>query len=235
MSATVQEVARNAASAAETTQKADEEAKNGRQIVIHTIDLINSLSGDIQKSSEVIKQLEKDADDIGTVLDVIKSIAEQTNLLALNAAIEAARAGEQGRGFAVVADEVRTLASRTQSSTEEIRNMIERLQGGTRNAVKVMGQGSEHSQKTVEQAAEAGAALEAITKAVDQIAQMNEMIASAAEEQGSVAEEINRNIVNVRDVTEQTAEGALQTAASSEEMKTVAGNLHDLVGGFKVH
>lgn len=235
MSATVQEVARNAASAAETTQQADEEAKNGRQIVNDTIKLINSLSSEIQQSAKVIQQLEKDADDIGTVLDVIRGIAEQTNLLALNAAIEAARAGEQGRGFAVVADEVRTLASRTQSSTEEIREMIERLQGGTRDAVKVMGRGSEHSQKTVEQAAEAGAALAAITQAVDQIAQMNEMIASAAEEQGSVAEEINRNIVNVRDVTEQTAEGALQTAASSEEMKTIAGNLHDLVGGFKVH
>ena len=235
MSATVHEVANNAASTAEATRNADKEANNGRAVVNETIQSINKLSTEMQQASGVIKQLEADSESIGTVLDVIRGIAEQTNLLALNAAIEAARAGEQGRGFAVVADEVRTLASRTQDSTQEIQTMIEKLQQGSRNAVKVMEEGNQQTEKTVVTAAQAGETLEAITAAVDHITMMNEQIASAAEEQSSVAEEINRNVVNVRDVAEHTAENANQTASSSETLKGVASQLQGLVAEFKVN
>ena len=235
MSATVHEVANNAASTAEATRSADKEANNGRNVVNQTIQSINDLSNEMQQASNVIKQLEADSESIGSVLDVIRGIAEQTNLLALNAAIEAARAGEQGRGFAVVADEVRTLASRTQDSTQEIQTMIEKLQQGSRNAVKVMDAGMEQTEKTIATAAEAGTTLETITAAVDHIASMNEQIASAAEEQSSVAEEINRNVVNVRDVAENTASNANQTASSSETLKGVASQLQGLVAEFKVN
>ena len=235
MSATVHEVANNAASTAEATRNADKEANNGRAVVNQTIQSINTLSSEMQQASSVIKQLEEDTKSIGTVLDVIRGIAEQTNLLALNAAIEAARAGEQGRGFAVVADEVRTLASRTQDSTQEIQAMIEKLQQGSRNAVKVMDEGMEQTEKTVTQAAEAGATLQSITEAVDHITQMNEQIASAAEEQSSVAEEINRNVVNVRDIAENTVSNANQTAQSSTALKNVAAQLQSLVAEFKVN
>ena len=235
MSATVHEVANNAASTAEATRNADKEANNGRAVVNQTIQSINTLSSEMQQASSVIKQLEEDTKSIGTVLDVIRGIAEQTNLLALNAAIEAARAGEQGRGFAVVADEVRTLASRTQESAQEIETMIEQLQAGAGRAVKVMDEGMEQTEKTVTQAAEAGATLQSITEAVDHITQMNEQIASAAEEQSSVAEEINRNVVNVRDIAENTVSNANQTAQSSTALKNVAAQLQSLVAEFKVN
>ncbi len=235
MSATVHEVANNASSTAEATRNADKQANNGRSVVNQTVESINTLANEMQQASAVIKQLEADSESIGSVLDVIRGIAEQTNLLALNAAIEAARAGEQGRGFAVVADEVRTLASRTQDSTEEIQNMIEKLQSGSRNAVKVMEEGTQQTVKTVEQAAEAGTALQSITEAVDYITQMNEQIASAAEEQSSVAEEINRNVVNVRDIAEHAAENTNQSAQSSVALKGVAAQLQSLVAEFKVN
>jgi len=235
MSATVHEVANNAASTAEATRNADTEAKAGRTVVNQTIESINALSTEMQQASSVIKQLEEDSETIGSVLDVIRGIAEQTNLLALNAAIEAARAGEQGRGFAVVADEVRTLASRTQDSTQEIQTMIEKLQQGSRKAVKVMDEGTQQTEKTIAQAAEAGTTLESITTAVDHITSMNEQIASAAEEQSSVAEEINRNVVNVRDIAEQTASNANKTAENSISLKDVASQLQVLVAEFKVN
>jgi len=235
MTATVAEVATNAASASEATHNARTEATSGHQIVTNTINSINKLSNEVNNATSVIKKLESDSESIGSVLDVIRGIAEQTNLLALNAAIEAARAGEQGRGFAVVADEVRTLASRTQTSTEEIQQMIELLQEGTRNAVAVMDKGNEQTQESVSHAAEAGKALDAITAAVEHISLMNEQIASAAEEQTSVAEEINRNIVNVSEISHDTAEGANKTADSSEALRTVANQLHNLVGEFKVN
>ena len=235
MSATVHEVANNAASTAEATRNADKEANNGRSVVNQTIQSINTLSGEMQQASDVIRQLEADTESIGSVLDVIRGIAEQTNLLALNAAIEAARAGEQGRGFAVVADEVRTLASRTQDSTQEIQTMIEKLQLGSCNAVKVMDEGNQQTEKTVTLAAEAGTALESITEAVEHITQMNEQIASAAEEQSSVAEEINRNVVNVRDIAENTVGNANQTAESSVALKAIASQLQGLVAEFKVN
>ena len=234
MSATVHEVANNAASASDATHNANNQANNGRNVVNQTIQSINTLSGEMKQASAVIKQLEHDTESIGTVLDVIRGIAEQTNLLALNAAIEAARAGEQGRGFAVVADEVRTLASRTQDSTREIQAMIEKLQHGAQNAVKVMEEGNQQTEKTVAKAAEAGSTLESITAAVNHITQMNEQIASAAEEQSSVAEEINRNVVNVRDIADRTVENANSTAASSETLRGVASQLQSLVAEFKV-
>ncbi len=234
MSATVQEVARNAASAAEATQKAMQEANQGQSVVNETVDTINRLAGEIEHAVKVINDLEKSSGEIGGVLDVIQNIAEQTNLLALNAAIEAARAGEQGRGFAVVADEVRTLASRTQDSTQEIQTMISRLQEGSHNAVQVMEQTVEHTREGVDSVGRAGKSLSSITESVDLISEMNTQIASASEQQSSVAEEINQNVTNISQVSEQTAAGAQQTAASSAELAQLAEKLNGLMNQFKV-
>lgn len=233
MTATVQEVARHATEASSAAQSADNEAQDGKTVVQQTVSTINELANEIESATTVIKQLETDSDNIGSVLDVIKGIAEQTNLLALNAAIEAARAGEQGRGFAVVADEVRTLASRTQESTQEIQTMIESLQQGSRNAVKAMESSQTQSQQSVEQATNARGSLEAITEAVTTISTMNIQIASAAAEQSSVSEEINQNIVNISQVVEQTAEGAQQTLTASNELANLANELQGLVSQFK--
>ena len=234
MSATVQEVAKNAATTSEATQHADEQTSKGQAVVKSTIESINGVSNGMQRVTEAINKLEEDSGNIGTVLDVIRSIAEQTNLLALNAAIEAARAGEQGRGFAVVADEVRTLASRTQTSTAEIHEIIEQIQLGATNAVEALDASNNQTQVAVEKAAEAGRALEAITQAVDNITQMNFQIASAAEEQSQVAEEINRNIVNVSNIATETAQDADVMAANSESLKEVADRMQTVVSEFKV-
>jgi len=234
MTATVQEVAKNATEASTSASNADEEAVGGKRIVLATIEAINSLAGEVDTATGVIKQLESQSDNIGGVLDVIKGIAEQTNLLALNAAIEAARAGEQGRGFAVVADEVRTLASRTQESTQEIEAMIVQLQTGARDAVAAMEKGHHAAQASVEQAAEAGTSLEKITSAVATISDMNTQIASAAEEQSSVAEEINRNVVNINSMAEDVTHGAEQTSTSSGALAELASQLQSLVRQFKI-
>ncbi len=234
MSATVQEVARNAEQAAHAAQQADEAAHSGKQVVMQGIAAIDTLAREVEQAAQVIQKLETESAGIGAVVDVIRGIAEQTNLLALNAAIEAARAGEQGRGFAVVADEVRTLASRTQQSTKEIQQMIQRLQTGASEAVQVMMQSRSQAQSSVQQAARTGESLEAITRAVENITGMNTQIASAAEEQSAVAEEINRNIVNISQVGNQTAAAAQQTAAASDELARLAAQLQSLVRQFRV-
>lgn len=234
MTATVQEVANNATSTSSSSNDAAQESTDGSTIVQETISSIQSLARDVENAANVIHQLEADSENIGAVLDVIKGIAEQTNLLALNAAIEAARAGEQGRGFAVVADEVRTLASRTQSSTTEIEEIIDTLQKGTHSAVEVMESGQALAQDSVEKAVKAGAALKNITNAVNNISDMNAQIATAAEEQTSVADEINRNIINISDATDRTNRGATETSAASEELARMAANLQDMINQFKV-
>jgi len=234
MAAAGQEVARNANSAADAAHNADIAADVGRQVVGQTIESIDSLAREVKEAGQVINRVESDSESIGGVLDVIRGIAEQTNLLALNAAIEAARAGEQGRGFAVVADEVRTLASRTQQSTAEIQAMIERLQNGTREAVNVMEQSSKMAEVTVGQAAKAGTSLEEINAAVTVIKDLNSQIACSAEEQSSVAEEINQKVVRISDITDQTAAGTQQTASASNELNQLAETLKVLVGQFEV-
>ena len=234
MAATVQEVARSAGSAAEFAEQASRESRSGREVVGTTVEAINALAQEIERVAGVIQELETHAVGIGSVVDVIKSVAEQTNLLALNAAIEAARAGEQGRGFAVVADEVRTLASRTQQSTQEIQTMIERVQGGAARAVTAIESGRSRARVSVEQAGRAGVSLDAITGAVTSINDMNAQIASAAEEQSSVAEEMNRNIVSISNVAAETARGAEQTAREGDALARLASELQGLVGQFKL-
>jgi methyl-accepting chemotaxis protein len=192
------------------------------------------LAKDVEEVADVIQKLESDSNNIGGVLDVIRGIAEQTNLLALNAAIEAARAGEQGRGFAVVADEVRTLAQRTQQSTEEIQHMIEQLQSGANNAVQAMKLGRDRAESTVQQAMQAGESLDAIKAAVGTITDMNTQIASAAEEQSAVAEEVNRNIINISDVAIKTTENVNETAEASAKLSQMAMQFSSLVHQSKL-
>lgn len=234
MASTVEEVARNVGMAASDAENADLESNKGAEVVAQTMQAINELARDIDRASEVITQLQKESDNIGSVLDVIRGIAEQTNLLALNAAIEAARAGEQGRGFAVVADEVRTLASRTQASTEEIQEMIQKLQTGARQAVTVMGKGKEQASSSVEHAGRAGQSLQAITKAVSVIKDMSNQIASASEEQSAVTIEIKQNINNISQVANDTAIGSKEISAGSDELARLALEMKRLVGQFKV-
>jgi methyl-accepting chemotaxis protein len=233
MAATIREVALNAESAAASAIEADQQSRNGRQVVMSTVEAINNLANEVKHAAEVIHKLEEDSQNIGTVLDVIKDVAEQTNLLALNAAIEAARAGEQGRGFAVVADEVRTLASRTQESTDEIQKIIEGFQRSAHEAVDVMQQGQSKAEDSVQQAAKAGDSLNAITSAVTTINDMNQQIASAAEQQSAVAEEINESIVSINTATDQASEGSRHTASSSAELAKLATELQHQVNQFK--
>ncbi|GFZ59179.1 methyl-accepting chemotaxis protein [Pseudomonas amygdali pv. eriobotryae] len=234
MTATVQEVARNAEEASQAAVAADRQARDGERVVNEAIAQIERLASSVGNSSEAMGALKQESDKIGSVLDVIKSVAEQTNLLALNAAIEAARAGEAGRGFAVVADEVRSLAQRTQKSTEEIEALIARLQSGTQQAATVMDSSRELSTSSVELTRRAGGSLESITKTVSAIQAMNQQIAAAAEEQSATAEEINRSIINVRDVSEQTSAASEETAASSVELARLGNHLQLLVSRFTV-
>jgi len=234
MSATVQEVASHAASTAETSGQANDDARSGAYVSTEALGAIDALTREMERAANVVAKLEEDSGNIGMVLDVIKGIAEQTNLLALNAAIEAARAGEQGRGFAVVADEVRTLASRTQQSTEEIQNMIERLQQGARDAVGAMNGAHTRAEAGSEQVEAAAESLGSIAGEIASINDMNTQIATAAEEQSAVAEEINRNVVTISEMADKTSEGARQTSAVGEELVELAGRLEKLVDRFKL-
>ena len=231
---TVQEVARLAVEAANSAKEADSNASSGHEIVNRAIESIHSLEGNIQHSADAIEALENDSNEITAVLDVIQGIAEQTNLLALNAAIEAARAGEQGRGFAVVADEVRNLASKTQQSTQDIQAMIEKLQGGSHRAVLTMQTSLSNVQESVEMTTQAGDSLDAITRSVSQISDMNLQIASAAEEQEAAAEEINRNVVEINKVAEHTVDTIKLSTSSSQKLKRWTEKLTSLASRFQV-
>jgi aerotaxis receptor len=233
MSATVQEVARNAAYAADGTTEAQQFADEGRSVVDETIRSIQDVAGGVEQAAGVIDQLNSDAANIGTVVDVIRGIAEQTNLLALNAAIEAARAGEQGRGFAVVADEVRTLAQRTQQSTQEIQDMVEHLQTGVDQAVQAMKQGTTKSETSVQCATAAGKALEDITMAIGKISDMNSQIATAAEEQSAVAEEINSNVSAINELSQSTADEAYKNGEISQKLIHETRRQQQLVAQFQ--
>jgi len=234
MTATVQEVARNAEEASEAAVAADQQAREGDKVVNEAIAQIERLASEVGHSTAAMGELKRESDKIGSVLDVIKSVAQQTNLLALNAAIEAARAGEAGRGFAVVADEVRSLAQRTQKSTEEIEALIAGLQNGTQQVATIMDNSRELTVSSVELTRRAGGALESITRTVSAIQAMNQQIAAAAEQQSATAEEINRSVLNVRDVSEQTSAASEETAASSVELARLGTHLQGLVGRFRV-
>ena len=234
MTATVQEVARNAEQASQAAAAADGEAREGDRVVNEAITQIERLASEVVRSTEAMSVLQKESDKIGSVMDVIKAVAEQTNLLALNAAIEAARAGEAGRGFAVVADEVRGLAQRTQKSTEEIEGLVAALQNGTQQVATVMSNSRSLTDSSVQLTRKAGLSLENITRTVSNIQSMNQQIAAAAEQQSAVAEEISRSIVNVRDVSEQTAAASDETAASSIELARLGNQLQMMVSHFRV-
>ncbi len=234
MTSTVEEVSRNATQAAQSASEADSQASEGNNVVSQTVMSINSLASEIDQATLVINQLETDVGDISSILDVIRNVSEQTNLLALNAAIEAARAGEHGRGFAVVADEVRTLASRTQSSTNEIQTMIEKLQLGAQKAVDAMNASHKMTEQSVQQASDSGIALQSITESVTTINDMNSQIATAAKQQSSVAEEINQSIVTISDISEQSVQVASETSRASHDLATLASNLKSSISNLTI-
>ncbi|OOE36643.1 methyl-accepting chemotaxis protein [Salinivibrio kushneri] len=234
MGATVNEIAGNAASAASAANQASDDAASGQGVVTQARDTIARLADDMENMSKVISALAENTDSIGGILDVIRGISEQTNLLALNAAIEAARAGEQGRGFAVVADEVRSLASRTSDSTDEIQTMIDRLQQEARNAVDAMEQSRTMTAEGVNASDEASQSLNAINEQIVQISDMNTQVATATEEQSTVVNDINQNIEEINHSSQQTADTANTMAEASESLRDLSQRLDTLVGSFKL-
>lgn len=234
MVTSVREVSSSANSAAEAAYDADSSAKAGRDVVNQTVGTINSLAVEVERAGEVIRQLEADTGNVGAILDVIKGIAEQTNLLALNAAIEAARAGEQGRGFAVVADEVRTLASRTQDSTQEIQNVIEKLQSAANSAVKAMADSKSRAEESVSQAGKTNDSLTSITEKVESISAMNMRIASTTEEQDQAAASILENVTGIRETSEAVLSSIQQVESASQSLAGIAATLQRVTGQFRV-
>ncbi len=234
MTASIENVVNNAQDTSQTASDAEKATNDGKQIVAKASNSINNLTNEMEKASDVILSVRKDSDSIGSVLDVIKGIAEQTNLLALNAAIEAARAGEQGRGFAVVADEVRTLANRTQKSTEEIQTMIERLQQGAQNAVDVIALGKQKTAESVIETQNVSKSLNDISSLVSNISEMNTLIASAAAEQSSVSESINQNIVSIDQSSKNNLDSINKIHESGVLLSDLASRLSQLTGSFKV-
>jgi methyl-accepting chemotaxis protein len=234
MVATVEEVSRNASHAADAANDADGRATEGNQVVSEAVSSITSLAGEINQATSVINQLESDVGNISSILDVIRSVSEQTNLLALNAAIEAARAGEHGRGFAVVADEVRTLASRTQASTDEIQTMIEKLQSGAQKAVEAMNASHEMTESSVQQASNSGEALQAITQSVATINDMNSQIALAVKQQSTVAEEISNSVATINSISEEGVSVANETSSASNNLDQLANNLKQSISNLTV-
>ncbi|WP_256262463.1 methyl-accepting chemotaxis protein [Pseudomonas gingeri] len=234
MTVAVNDVARNAASASTAARSSGESSQTGSDRVMHTVVAIEKLSSTVQNTSADVQQLATQSQDISQVLEVIRTIAEQTNLLALNAAIEAARAGEQGRGFAVVADEVRALAGRTQQSTGEIAQIIERIRQGTEQVTRAMQDSCEEARDTLRIAHEAGAALTEIAGAIGQINDMNLRIAAGSEEQAEVARTVDRNLSSIRDLSMHSASGAQQTSVASAELSRLAADMHGLVARFSI-
>ncbi|PBP98657.1 methyl-accepting chemotaxis protein [Pseudomonas congelans] len=234
MASTVQEVARNTEDAPKAAKQASERAAHGSSVVQHATREIGQLAGEVQQLGQAMQRLTEDSGKIGSVIDVIKAVAEQTNLLALNAAIEAARAGEQGRGFAVVADEVRSLAQRTQNSTTEIEALIQALQKGTGAASGLMDASLQRTEGTVVLARQAEQALVEINQSIGTIEQMSQQISAAAEQQSAVTEEINRSVLSVRDIADQSASATEQSAASTVELARLGSDLQSMVARFKI-
>ncbi|MGH8417135.1 MAG: methyl-accepting chemotaxis protein [Pseudomonas sp.] len=234
MTAAVEEVARNAVATSEASDESERIAQRGRQQVQDTVLSINHLARDVTQTGDQVEILAQKVYGISKVLDVIRSVAEQTNLLALNAAIEAARAGEAGRGFAVVADEVRALAHRTQSSTQEIEVLVGDIRQGTDETVAAMQGSNSRARSTLELAQSAGVALDEIAAAISLITERNTVIASASEQQAQVAREVDRNITNIRDLALQSSAGAHQTSAASHDLSRLATDLNAMVAEFAV-
>ena len=232
MSASARQLAETGLTAREAANTVNTDAVKGREVVGEAVSSIQALAGDVENAAQVLRNLERHSESIGAVLDVIRGIAEQTNLLALNAAIEAARAGEQGRGFAVVADEVRTLASRTQSSTQEIQEMIERLQNGTQSAVSAMTQGHTQAEATVDHAKRAGEALDAIANGVVTITDLNESMASAAQSQNGLADQVQQRVEKIQTLAEHSATQSRRGTAATDELSRRSNDLISKIGMF---